>query len=109
MIHSSLTAANEYSRCSTSAELTMAKDRVASEPPHATQTAQFLGSALEARAHDPSLNASLAKFRPGMWVRIRNLHLDSMPTTSSGGAEGSAVYASIHADTHVCLLYPYFQ
>ncbi len=105
-IHSSLSAATEFSRCSTAPDFAAAKGRIADEPPQSSSTTQYLGSALQVRAFDASLNGFLAKFRPGMWVRVRNLHLDGGPLTSGGD---NSVFATIHSDTHVCLLYPYFR
>lgn len=110
IIHTSLRAANEYSGCVSATDVGAAKVRVAAHNSSTSgNSATYVGCALEARASDPGLDGFLSRFRPGMWIRIRNLHLDMHASAGSSGNDPSVVYATVHADTHVCLLYPYFQ
>jgi hypothetical protein len=98
-IHAALHSSNEYSRCRSPEDLRKAKQTLAVKPTSSSTVATtYLGTGLEARAADSSLNSVLSQFGPGMWVRIRNLYLSEQTT-----------YVTIKADTHVCLFYPYFQ
>jgi hypothetical protein len=55
---------------------------------------RLLGSAVRVVAEDSKYNAHIGRCRPGMWIRIRNLHavLDR-----SGGS-------TVRADSHICQL-----
>lgn len=76
---------------------------------------RLLGSAVRVFAEDPKFNAHITRCKPGMWVRIRNLHpvIEPAQTTgasssSSGTGGGLANASTVRADSAVCQIGPDF-
>jgi hypothetical protein len=75
----------------------------------------FLGMPLFIQNDDYRLNHYLNRFKPGSWIRIRNLYLQADPIPSSIPLTSftsmnfiSLMKGKIRPDTHIGLLEPYF-
>lgn len=68
-------------------------------------TSPFFGVPLLVEGVNDGLNNTLSRFKPGMWVRLRNIRLN----LSSAGPDGRGLKGLINFDTHINQLEPYFR
>lgn len=74
-------------------------------------SASLLGAQLPIIIGDSIWLDRMRSLKPGMWIRVRNLHLDTLKTsssTSSPGLNAEVMTAALHGDSHLSVLYPYF-
>jgi hypothetical protein len=66
---------------------------------------------------DNAVSAELIKLKVGMWIRLRNLHIDQAPVEtqfqsffqSPSNPINCSVVGYVHLDTHISQLLPYFR
>jgi hypothetical protein len=54
----------------------------------------------------------ISSLKPGMWIRVRNIHLDYSPVSALRNihtTHGIEIVGAVYTDTHITPLFPYFR
>lgn len=70
---------------------------------------RYMGSAVCIKAADASMNLHILRCLPGMWIRIRNLHAAVIRKAATTTSSQPQLDVTVHPDTHICALSPYFK